>query len=77
MIFKHLSLIEEKSHTNHLTHVVLHTLALGGGLFGLYVIYTNKIKLGKDHFLTWHAWGGLLAITLYVLNVTLFYSSYI
>jgi hypothetical protein len=30
-------------------------MMLSGG--GLYVIYQNKVEMGKDHFTTLHSWG--------------------
>ena len=30
-----------------------------------YVIYTNKIVLGKPHYTSWHSWTGLLGLGLF------------
>merc|ERR1712196_108379 len=36
-------------------------------LFGWYVIYSNKERMGKMHNTTWHAWVGLACIGMYAL----------
>eukprot|EP01082_Thalassiosira_pseudonana_P016006 g14592.t1 g14592 contig9:2223369-2224479(-) len=35
-------------------------MMLSGG--GLYVIYQNKVEMGKDHFTTLHSWAGLAVL---------------
>ena len=40
-------------------------------LGGLYAIYSNKNLMGKDHWTSWHAWGGLFALALWAANVAL------
>ena len=42
-------------------------MALGGW----YVIYQQKVMLGKHHNTSWHSWQGLLAIGGYLLGGTL------
>ncbi|GBG32721.1 Hypothetical Protein FCC1311_089462 [Hondaea fermentalgiana] len=43
-----------------------HAKLLTGGTallwFGFYVIYTNKEMARKEHFLSWHAWIGLMSL---------------
>ncbi|CBJ32849.1 cytochrome b-561 domain containing 2 [Ectocarpus siliculosus] len=52
-------------------HSALSNLALASMLGGLYAIYTNKEKMGKNHWTSWHSWAGVLALALWVGNVAL------
>eukprot|EP00904_Undaria_pinnatifida_P012759 jgi/Undpi1/8613/HiC_scaffold_25.g11078.m1 len=52
-------------------HSALYNLALLSMLGGLYAIYSNKELMGKNHWTSWHAWGGLFALALWVANVAL------
>ena len=47
-------------------------LSNGGLLFmlgGQYAIYTNKERMGKPHFTSWHSYFGLLTLALWAANV--------
>ncbi|CAN0587491.1 unnamed protein product, partial [Ectocarpus sp. 12 AP-2014] len=47
-------------------HSALSNVALASMLGGLYAIYTNKDRMGKNHWTSWHSWAGVLALALWV-----------
>lgn len=50
-------------------HSALSNLAVIAMLGGLYAIYSNKEKMGKPHWTSWHSWVGVSALVLWVANV--------
>lgn len=50
-------------------HSVLSNLGLFMMLGGLYAIYANKERMGKQHWTTWHAYAGLLTLALWAANI--------
>lgn len=52
-------------------HSAMSNIALASMAGGLYTIYTNKERLGKPHWTSWHAWVGLLALGLWAVNVAI------
>lgn len=50
-------------------HSVLSNGALLFMLGGLYAIYSNKTRMGKPHWTSWHAWAGILTLSLWAANV--------
>lgn len=49
-------------------HSALSNLAMFSMLAGTYAIYSNKENFEKPHWTTWHAWAGLLALALWLVN---------
>ncbi|CAM9748325.1 unnamed protein product [Ascophyllum nodosum] len=53
--------------------VQFHSALSNGGLLfmlgGQYAIYTNKERMGKPHFTSWHSYFGLLTLALWAANV--------
>ncbi|CAM9369054.1 unnamed protein product, partial [Hapterophycus canaliculatus] len=50
-------------------HSALSNFAVITMLGGLYAIYSNKEKMGKPHWTSWHSWMGIFAMALWVANV--------
>lgn len=46
-------------------HAALNVSAVLAAVAGLFAIYSNKERLGKEHFATLHSWAGLAAIGLF------------
>eukprot|EP01080_Neovahlkampfia_damariscottae_P007800 gene7800-12274_t len=54
----------QRNARNTKLHYTMQLLALGCTIFGFYVIYTQKIMIGKTHFATLHGKIGLLIMVL-------------
>ncbi|CAN0469244.1 unnamed protein product, partial [Scytosiphon promiscuus] len=50
-------------------HSALSNLAVVSMLGGMYAIYSNKEKMGKSHWTSWHSWIGIFAVALWAANV--------
>jgi cytochrome b561 len=70
-IFTHdLGLLSEKAKGWKVTaHWFLQSLGLFAAAFGFIAVYYNKDLFSKPHFMSWHAWIGLAAIGMTILQV--------
>eukprot|EP00039_Didymoeca_costata_P012179 m.174520 g.174520 ORF g.174520 m.174520 type:complete len:218 (-) comp15408_c0_seq1:6584-7237(-) len=72
------SFLGVKSHRDKMNlHFYLHTGAVVLTVLGFMAIYFNKIRLGKEHFLTWHGFLGALAtagvLIQYLMSISLLF----